>query len=203
MQKRNVVVIVGIETIRDGEGNVKKFSDTFLDDAQTYDTDHPKENVVILDARKFVKCASPMNAVMDRVIGEFGLAGIDSLLYFGHSDSSQLYVFSRTRTELDNNDRFITAETEWKNVKFNKDAKIYLYGCQTAGMEGKRLTECIAQTIADNSGVTTLGYTWKSSQKEINGKYYQLPWHGGFVECVSRKKGEEIGDDTGEETKRS
>lgn len=45
--------------------------------------------------------------------------------------------------------------TNWSGVKFNKNAGIYLYGCN-AGSAGNK---SIAQIIANKTGVVTYAYT--------------------------------------------
>lgn len=197
-KKRNVIAVIGIETIRDANGNVKRFSDTFLDNMETYRSDHPDDNVLLFDSRKYVKDGtdSPIDSLLNHAARSFK-DGVDEIIYAGHSDSEILYVFSRTRTDCEDEGRFIMKETDWSRFKFNPGARIRLTGCQAGGQEGKKWDECIAQWIADNSGVTVLAFVSKSSQRKIGNKYYQKPDIGGFVKFKSRNLGANDDGDIG------
>lgn len=183
MQK--AVAIVGLETIKDKNDN-PKFSVTFLNNVETWKKEHPSTKLVILDARVYKELDDPMGGLWADLIA----AGpIDTLLYSGHSDSEILYVFSKYRKELDYGFRFIMFSTLWDEVKFNSGAKIYLAGCQAGGQEGKRFDVCIAQDIADKTGVSVFAFLWRSSQHEKKGQYYQESEHGGFVEFTRKNIG--------------
>jgi hypothetical protein len=180
---KKAVGIAGLETIKDKKGKTKH-AVTFLNNFDTWKKEHPKFNLTVLDARSFKELPDPMAAIWDalRAIGQ-----IDMLLYSGHSDSETLYVISRYRQELEDSQRFIDFDSDWSGVKFSTDAKIYLEGCQAGGQNGKKFDVCIAQNIADKTGVKVFAYVWKSSQKEKGReKYYQLPEHGGFVEFTTK-----------------
>lgn len=175
-----VVAIAGLETIRDKNDN-PIFAVTFLNNIETWKKDHPKTNVTVLDARSYKDLQDPMMCLWNDLMSQ---GPLDLLLYYGHSDSEILYVISKYRQELENYQRFIDMTTDWENISFNQDAKIYLYGCQAGGMDGKKFDVCIAQDIANKTGVSVYAYVWKSSQQKKKGGYYQLPDRGGFVEFV-------------------
>jgi hypothetical protein len=114
---------------------------------------------------------------------------MDQLLISCHSDPEGLYLFSHIRRELEEDDRYITLKRDWSKIKFTPGAVITLLGCQTAGQDGMALKECIAQTIADETGVKVIGFTSKSSQKKRkDGGYEQVPENGKYVMVMPRVK---------------
>lgn len=180
---RNIVVVAGIETVRDKNGKVLKFSQTFLNNACTYKKDRPKDNVIIVDARQYVPKEDPIADLLHDVRMSFGHdegLGIDELVYTGHSDSERLYVFSRVRTDLDDSKRFLDGSSEW-TAPYNKDAVIRLLGCQAGGQRGKRWDVCVAQDIANKARRTVYAYMCRTAQKKRqDGGFEQRPDFPGF-----------------------
>jgi hypothetical protein len=187
---KNFVVIAGIETQRDSMGNVKKLSETFLNNAMTFEKDYPNDNVVIIDCQRYIFEEHPINAMWADVASAFGasshngLSCIDGLFYNGHSSPDMLFAFSKVRTELPNSARYLD-----KNFKFiapyNPGCLIYLLGCQAAGRDGIITKDSIAQTIANKTSCTVLAYTSRTSQqKRLDGGFVQVPERGGLVKIL-------------------
>ena len=178
----NVIAIVGLESIKDADGNVKYFAETFLNNIKTWRRDNPDAEIKIFDGRSYSVLNTPVSSLWKDIANAYGEKGIDQILYSGHSDSDKLYWISKARHDLPDTERFLW-ERDW-NFTYNKDASIKLMGCQTGGQEGKKWPKCIAQSIADSSGVIVWGFTSKSSQKKRDGGYYQTPDIGGYVKFV-------------------
>jgi hypothetical protein len=176
----NVIAIVGLETIKDSKGNVKYYADTFMNNIRTWQKDNPKDKIKVLDGRDYVCAKTPLSVLWEDIANAFD--GIDLILYSGHSDNEKLYWLSKTRPDLDPTEKFIE-NNEWP-FKFNEDASIKIMGCQAGGQDGKKWPVCIAQTIANKSGVTVWAFTCKSSQKKRKGGYYQIPDTGDYVKFV-------------------
>lgn len=179
MTKLNAIGIAGLETIRDSKGKIVHAA-TFMNNMETWKKDHATDyNTKLLDARKFMEMKDPLGNIW----AELKAAGTIDVLFFSlHSDPEGLYVISRYRQELDDSQRFITFETIWDGITFSPTAKIYLGGCQSGGKDGKKFDVCIAQDIANKTGVSVFAYVYKSSQQYKNGRYFQVPDKGGFVE---------------------
>lgn len=177
--KRNVVAICGIETVRDEAGNVKKFSTTFLNNMITWKKNNPKDALVVIYARDYLKCEDPIAALWAAVCGAYP-DGIDELIYSGHSSSEHLIIYSHVLYELSDDKRWIGFEFPFI-APFKEGAVIRLWGCQAGGQEGKKWPNCIAQTFADKSQRTVYAFISKSSQRKRNGGFYQVPDVGGMV----------------------
>lgn len=184
---KNFVVIAGIETQRDSMGNVKKLSQTFMNNARTFAKDYPNDNVVIIDCQKYVFEDDPIDAMWSDVASAFGasshngLSCIDGLFYNGHSSPDMLFVFSKIRTELPNSNRYLDKHFKYV-APYNPNCWIYLLGCQAAGRDGRIVKDSIAQTIANKTGCTVLAYTSRTSQqKRLDGGFVQVPEKGGLV----------------------
>jgi len=183
---KNAVTIAAIETVRDKDGKVKKLSVTFINNCLTWMADHRTTHTTkLIDCRDFINLSCPMDGLWDALAYAYGDKGIDYLYISMHSDWEGLYIFSKIRKELPEYDRYITAERAGDKIKFNPGAVIELSGCQTAGRDGKRIPNTIAQIISNKSGVKVLGFTVRSSQKRRkDGGYYQKPEKGGYVELL-------------------
>ena len=169
---KNIVAIAGIETIRSPSGKVRRFSDTFWDNMLTYRHEHPKDNVVIVDARAFLSNPSATSEdVWKDACSKFDK--IDRIIYAGHSSDESLIVFSHTKLELDIEQRYFRTNFHY-NAPYADDAEIIIYGCQAGGKEGKKWPVCIAQTIANKTGKTVWAFVSKSYQVEgPRGHYHQ------------------------------
>ena len=170
---KHIVAICGIETVRDKAGVVKKLSETFRNNVRTIEHDSVGDKVSVVDARSFLKSENPVSDMMTHIAS---LGAIDTLVYSGHSDSENLYVFSHVRTELIDEFRVIGKNTDWKSPKFSETGGVFLCGCQAGGQKGVRFPECIAQWIADSIKVTVSAFVSKSSQRSRrDGWYIQVP----------------------------
>ena len=168
----NVVIIAGVETIRYPNGRVKKYSDTFLDNSETWRHENPGVNLVILDARKYIKRENPIEAIWKAVFDSFPV--LDKLIYFGHSSTESLICFSHVRTELSVEERYFRSGFHYI-APWSKDAEIVILGCQAGGQQGKKWSTSIAQIIADKIQHTVYAYVSKSYQKEgPKGHYHQV-----------------------------
>lgn len=169
---KNIVIMLGIETIRDDMGNVVKYSDTFLDNALTFKKENKKDNIRILDARSFVDEIDPIESLWKAAISS--LAVIDKLVYYGHSSPESLICFSHVRTELPIEKRYFRDSFHYTG-SFSKGANFTIYGCQAGGTEQKKDLESIAQVIANKIQRKVYAYTSKSYQIEKpKGSYYQI-----------------------------
>jgi hypothetical protein len=177
---KNAVAIAGIETVRDKEGHVLKLSVTFLNNMETWARDRKRTHrTKILDCRTFKDEVSPMSSLWECMKTAFGGQGIDHLVISSHSDWEGLYLFSKIRKELGEEDRYITLERDWAGLVFNPGACIELQGCQTGGKDGVRLNGSIAQVIANKTKVCVHGFTCRTSQKRrADGGYIQVPDRG-------------------------
>lgn len=102
------------------------------------------------------------------------------------SQPDALLVFWDARFDLSKSDRFITANTDWSYINFNPYANIKFAGCNTAGWDGQKRENTIAQDIADKTAMTVWGYVSNSHQANINGGYYQVADDGsGYVRVGS------------------
>lgn len=173
---KNILVICGIETRRKPDGTVIGTSETFRNNARTVEYDYRGENVVVIDARDYLKEANPMAALWTAASTAFGKLPIERIYYSGHSDPDGLYVYSHIRKELPQESRYFLVGDEYWHATYSKDCKIYLFGCQTAGTHNKKYDVCIAQDIATRSGCTVYGYAARTSQqKRKDGRFYQRP----------------------------
>jgi hypothetical protein len=169
----NTVAICGIETIRNDEGKVLKFSDTFLNNLLTYKKENPIEAIKVIDARKYVKSHEPINDVWKEVCASFDK--IDKLIYSGHSSPESLICFSHVRLELTLEQRYFRASFDYK-APFADKASFYIYGCQAGGDgEGHISSSSLAQIIANKINRKVYAYISKSYQKEgPKGVYHQV-----------------------------
>jgi hypothetical protein len=174
------VIVCGLEPIHKEDGSLKCYSDTFLNNARTYIKDNPGHNVSIIDCRNLTEEAKPMSTVIGRIRELSKATPIDLLIYSGHSSTSKLLVFYKTRQELSEPERFWTRDSKWTNIQFSDIAEIWLWGCRTGG-NYEVDPQAIAQKIADSSRVPVKGYTCRTSQKMIDGKYYQLPENSSYT----------------------
>lgn len=169
MPIKRVLAIVGLETIYDGKNHRWKHSDTFLNNILTYEKEHPYEEVFHFDARRYKDMINPLRQMFNELADN---CPCDELIYSGHSGPNKLYVFFRYPEEKPDNCRFITKDTDWRQIIFSEHAEIKLWGCQTIGQNGKRQDDCIGQWIADATNRPVWGYTTRSSQKLVNGGFY-------------------------------
>ena len=181
----NVVIIAGVETIRYPNGRVKKYSDTFLDNSETWRHENPGVNLVILDARKYIQKENPIKAIWKAVFDSFPV--LDKLIYFGHSSSESLICFSHVRTELSIEERYFRSGFHYI-APWSKDASIYIYGCR-AGGDGQKSSNSIAQIIANKTNKKVWAFINKSYQKEgPKGHYHQVSDDKiGLVEFIPLK----------------
>jgi len=185
---KQIIVIAGIETVRDSDGNVLKLSETFMNNARTYKKDHKKDRVVIINAADHKDAADPIASLWDDVCTTFAPGTIDELFYTGHSDSYTLYVFSHVRMELDNYKRLLTCDNDWGNIPLSKDGIIRLGGCQAGGQRGERWVSSIAQVIATKTEHTVYAFVSRSSQhRRPDGGFYQKPDIKNYIEFTPFK----------------
>lgn len=169
----NIVAICGIETIRNKSGKVMRYSDTFLDNMLTYQHEHPKDSVVIVNARDYLKVTSSTPAADLWKVACSKFDKIDKIVYAGHSSDESLIVFSHCKTELDIEQRYWRSSFHYE-APYADNAEIIIYGCQAGGKEGKKWPVCIAQTIANKTGKTVWAFVSKSYQIEgPRGHYHQ------------------------------
>lgn len=181
---KTAVALVGLETIQDKNGN-PKFSVTFLNNMETWKKENSEYNLKILDARSYKDLDEPMVGIWDDLKA---IKQIDLLIYSGHSDDTTLYMISRYRKELLYDQRFINYNTSWDGIDFSDKAKVILLGCQTCGIDGVRLDDCIAQDIANKTNRPVFGYVSKSYQKEKpKGVFHQISDDKiGLVKCEKK-----------------
>jgi hypothetical protein len=183
IQKKNAIALGGIETIRNAEGHVLKLSTTFMNNVTTWVKDNKAlYTAKVMDCREFKDCASPMGSLWEALGAAYGKEGIDCLFISCHSDWEGLYLYSKIRKELGEEDRYVTVNRDWSTLKFNPGASIILAGCQAGGRFGKRWPKCIAQTISDSSGATVYAFMSRSSQhKRKDGGFEQVPDYKGVA----------------------
>jgi len=183
VKKKNALAIAGIETIRNRQGVVVKLSCTFVNNANTWAKDNAADyETAVIDCRTFKDEPSPMSALWAFIGSVYGDKGIDRLFISSHSDPDGLYLFSKIRKELGEEDRYITLSRDWSKLKFNPGAEVILAGCQAGGKYGKKYPACIAQTIANSSGATVHAFVSRSAQqKRPDGGFYQRPDLRGFI----------------------
>lgn len=179
---RKVTAILGAEPYFDPKHpeTIKHFSDTFLNNVSTWKHDNPTDNVVILDARSYLKSETPLSDLWRDVCSSHP-TGIDTLVYSGHSSPEHLLVFAHCLTQLDHSQRFLGVENAYV-APFSPSAQIYLMGCQAGGKEGCKQPDSIAQVIANKTHRKVFAHVWRTSQKEVKGRYYQKPERGEIVE---------------------
>lgn len=165
----NIIAICGIETIRDENGIVQKYSDTFLNNMLTYKNENPYDKVVIIDARGYLKGSKTIVDVWKDVCSHFDK--IDKIIYSGHSSDESLILFSHTKTDLDVELRYFRSNFHYE-APYAENAEIIIYGCQAGGKQGKKFENCIAQTIANKTGKTVWAFVSKSYQ--VEGPKYQF-----------------------------
>ena len=191
---RNIVVIAGIETVRNKDGTVKKLSQTFMNNARTIESDLKDDNIVILDARYFMNEPNPIEDLWGAVVAAFGDNLIDEIFYTGHSDPEGLYVFSRIRKELPEESRYLTAFFHWE-APLSETGCFRFNGCQTGGMDGVKFQNSLAQIVADKTRHIVWAYTTKSAQiRRPDGGYEQRPDKKGFVKFTPRTKSVDISE---------
>lgn len=184
---KNVVTICGLETLHPKPDHVIH-ADTFFDVALTYKHDNPKDHYTILDARSFMENDDPLGSLWLALSDLSKKTQIDVLNYAGHSSDEGLYAFSKYRNELADCYRVINTDTVWEEIQFAEGAEIRLMGCQTGGQEGKKWPVCMAQDIANKTGVIVWAFTSKSSQKQRkDGQYVMVPDVGGYVKFTSNE----------------
>lgn len=180
---RIAIALAGLETIKDKNGHPKYFAETFVNNTKTWKKDHRTLVVKLMDCRDYREMASPMTALWADLEDISAQKGLDVLMITCHSDWEGLYLFSKYRKELSEDDRYITVNRSWSGIKFNPGAAIYLHGCQAGGRFGEKWPECIAQTIANSAKVKVYAYASRSSQRRRkDGGFWQKPDIGGFIE---------------------
>jgi len=178
--KKNVVAIVGLETIRDDNQKVKFFADTFLNNIKTWKEENPDAVVKILDARDYKDRPTPIDDMWADMKSSF--SGLDLLLFSVHSDWEGLYVISHYRKNvIDDHHRYVDSTTNWEGIPWNPNASIRIMGCQAGGRFGKKWDNSLAQEIANKTGVDVWAFCSRSSQHETNGHYHQIPDTGDYV----------------------
>ena len=186
---KNIVLLVGIETVRGKDGKVIKLSETFVNNARTFEKDNRKDHVIRIDARNYLTADNPIGELWHDVCMSYGHSeglAIDELIYMGHSDSTTLYVFSRVCTEHPDEQRFLSSYSDF-TAPYNKNAAIRLISCQAGGERGKKFDDCIAQTIADQTKRTVYAYTSRCAQiRRRDGGFEQRPDYPGFAKFVAR-----------------
>jgi hypothetical protein len=174
---RKKVLYIGAIESRYDNGEFKKYSWTFVNNALTYKKDHPHEDVYIIDCRDHVDAPNPIESMM----AEVDVVGpVYRLIISSHSDWESLYIFSQTRKELDGSARFLSETFNWKRFWLTVDGEIRLDGCQTAGRAGVELEKCIAQTIADETGRNVYGFVSRSSQLKRKDGGFEQRAPGGY-----------------------
>lgn len=187
MKKKNVTILIGVETVRDSDGVVKKFSETFLNNAQTWIKDHPETNVVIVNSLEYIENVNPLQDVWEAVCKSHDK--IDTFIYFGHSSEESLIVYSHTLTERPLSERWFRAEFHYE-APFAEDAEIFLYGCQTGGVRGVKLDDSLAQIIANRTDRIVWAYVSRSYQiQKGKRRFYQISDDKiGFVKFTKNNK---------------
>ena len=184
------IALAGLETIKDKDGHPKYFAETFVNNIKTWKKDHQECDVKLIDCRDYREQSSPMTALWADLEDLSALKALDVLMISCHSDWEGLYLFSKYRKELSEEDRYITVERDWSGIKFNPGASIYLCGCQTGGRFGEKWPVCIAQTVADSAKAKVHGYASRTSQRRRDdGGFFQKPDIGGFFEFIPTVKG--------------
>ena len=182
---KTAIALAGLETIKDKEGHPKYFADTFMNNTRTWKKDHPEFETKLLDCRDYREMSSPMKVLWADLEDVYADRGLDRLVISCHSDWEGLYLFSKYRKELGEDDRYITVNRDWSGIKFNSGASIYIYGCQAGGRFGKKMSACIAQTIADSACVKVYAFMSRSSQRRRpDGGYEQRPDYPGLAEFI-------------------
>ena len=184
---KHVVVIAGIETVRDPDGHVKELSVTFVNNAKTIEYDELKKGsaVTIIDARDHLKADNPIASLWAAIAA---LPSVDTIYYSGHSGPTEMYVFSHVRKELSDEKRYFTEGDPYWRANYNKGAEIFLFGCQTSGTCGQRCDGTIAQDIANRSGCVVYGYASRTSQqKREDGRFYQRPDYPTLYKFTPKK----------------
>ena len=159
---KNIVAIVGIETVRSPSGKVLRYADTFWDNMLTYRMEHPEDNVALVDARDYIKEVNPIEAVWRAVVAH---GSISKLLYSGHSSSESLVCFSHTRKELPVEQRYFRAGFHY-TAPWESDATFTILGCQAGGERAQKWSNSIAQIIANKINRTVWAFVSKSYQTE-------------------------------------
>lgn len=190
---RTIVAVAGLETIKNHTtGKVKCFADTFLNNIRTIKHDHPKDKLVIVDAREYKDSATPMSDLW-RIVKNAAACGIDELFFSVHSDWEGLYIISKYRKgEIPDSERYIELNFDWSGLNWNPGAAIRIAGCQTGGRFGQKWPKSLAQDIANKTGVAVWAFCSRSSQQvRADGHYYQKPDIGGYVKFEGIKDGRE------------
>lgn len=186
---RTAIALAGLETIKDADGKVKYFAQTFLNNIKTWKKDNKQFSTELIDCRDYREMASPMTALWADIEDLSRQTPLDRLIITCHSDWEGLYLFSKYRKELAEEDRYVTVNRDLSTIQFNPGANITIYGCQAGGRFGKKWPSSIAQTIADSSRVSVLAFASRSSQRRRkDGGFYQRPDIGGLVEFTPAPK---------------
>jgi len=174
-KKRNTVFVGAIESIYKDQV-FQKYGWIFVNNAQSYAKMNKAENVKIIDCRSYVASPNPIQSLIEEIQKT---SVIHKLIISCHSDPEALYIFSRTRYDLPDDHKFLTASSDWNSLNLAVGGDIILQGCQTAGYHGEPLEECIAQSVADKTLCDVYGFINKSSQKKI-GENFEQKAVGGY-----------------------
>jgi hypothetical protein len=177
-----------IETVRNKNGQVTKLSCTFVNNCNTWEKDNAAEyETAVIDCRTLKDSPHPMTCLWKAIGSIYGDKGIDCLFISCHSDWEGLYIFSKIRKELGEEDRYVTVNRDWSTIKFNPGANIYIAGCQAGGRYGKKWPTSIAQLIANSSGATVYAFASRSAQrKRQDGGFEQQPDTGTYIEFTPK-----------------
>ena len=127
---KNVIAIAGLETLKNKKGVPYKWAYTFMNNIETWIKDSWNRKgggkATILDARDFKNHAEPLTAILDAMIAAAKDMpdGLDAIFYTGHGDMETLYVFSKSRTDLPDNLRFIMLENltwHWSEIHWSEN----------------------------------------------------------------------------------
>ena len=180
---RNVAAIVG--------SDVSSNDNVFKSDIETFKDDNKNDNIKVYYAWEYESWDEIKSAISD----DFGNEKIDALVIAAHSSVDEI-ILSNDYKRPGRPNIYIKSNTSWRGLKFSKDANIRIMGCNAGGMAGQANKKAvmnldengdfvsysgelvdvksIAQVIANKTGVTVWAFTNYSSQKEINGGYYQV-----------------------------
>jgi hypothetical protein len=202
-QFKNVIAIAGLETLKDKNGIPYKWSATFANNVETWVKDNwikrSGGKAVVLDARYFKDRPNPLADLCDALVttSQEMEGGLEALFYSGHGDMETFYIFSKTHPELPDRSRFIMLDYPeqdyWSQINWSKGSNkgIWLATCR-AGGDDRKWDHCMAQRLADMTGVTTWGFISRCAQKQrADGGYYQKPDIPGYV-AFKKTVGKEV-----------
>ena len=165
---------VYVITYVEGDDSFKAAAETRkqeIENSKNFDPE--KDKVVMVGAKTIKDAVNKINAAVASLNGAYGDVG--SLEIFSHSDNDRGLFFQKG-DKLSNDRETNLSVWQGLNLRWEDDAEIRLYGCNT-GRPSEKYGESFAQAMADTLGIPVWGQPTYSGFSNIKGKVTPVRSH--------------------------